>query len=127
MFVLDGTPVATSLYATRGRPDSRPVPDVDAPALARFAESVFVRTTGSLPSAVVVDVGTVLVPGAAAPTWTVIEANAAWSSGVYACDPDAALQAVLRSAGPRDEVRQSDVPFLRCGAGRGDPAGVPDN
>ncbi|WP_405674314.1 hypothetical protein [Streptomyces uncialis] len=43
-----------------------------------------------------------------------IEANAAWASGHYACDGDAALEVLLRSSRPRAEVPAADVPFLRA-------------
>lgn len=46
--------------------------------------------------------------------WAVIEANAAWASGHYACDGDAALEVLLRSSRPRAEVPAADVPFLRA-------------
>ncbi len=66
-----------------------------------------------LPSAVVVDVGLITDPGSGRPEWAVIEANAAWASGHYAADADAALDVALRSAMPRAAIAPADVPYLR--------------
>ncbi|WP_428956300.1 ATP-grasp domain-containing protein [Streptomyces sp. cg35] len=63
-----------------------------------------------LPSAVVVDVGRLAHDGG----WAVVEANAAWASGHYACDPDAALDVVLRAACPAGSVGRRDTRFLRA-------------
>ncbi|MFB7264339.1 ATP-grasp domain-containing protein, partial [Streptomyces nojiriensis] len=73
-------------------PTSRPVP----PAVPR-------------PSTAVVDVG--LPDGGG---WAVIEANPAWSSGGYACDPERVLDVVLRAAGPTAETAPADLPFARA-------------
>jgi hypothetical protein len=56
---------------------------------------------------VVVDVG--LTAGG----WAVVEANAAWASGGYACDPDAVLDVVIRAARPMAEHAPEDVRFVR--------------
>ncbi|MFI2604490.1 hypothetical protein ACH5AC_27990 [Streptomyces sp. NPDC018693] len=56
----------------------------------------------------VVDVG--LVEGAG---WAVVEANAAWAGGHYACDADAALEVVLRAARPEGEFPEADRVLLR--------------
>ncbi|WP_441265951.1 hypothetical protein [Streptomyces sp. OZ13] len=45
--------------------------------------------------------------------WAVVEANAAWASGHYACDVDAVLDVVLRAARPRGEAPARDAGFLR--------------
>ncbi|BFV60360.1 hypothetical protein KCMC57_up54640 [Kitasatospora sp. CMC57] len=58
--------------------------------------------------AVVVDVGLLADGG-----WAVVEANPAWASGGYACDPDAVLDVVLRAAGPLSELRAADRPYCR--------------
>ncbi|ANZ20216.1 hypothetical protein SNOUR_34940 [Streptomyces noursei ATCC 11455] len=51
----------------------------------------------------------------------VVGANAAWASGCYAADPEAALDTVLRAAGPpgrraagpRSRLAPRDLPFVR--------------
>src|SRR5262249_35622724 len=59
-----------------------------------FAARLFAPGVPALPSAVVVDVGRI------GEDWAVVEANAAWASGHYACDEDAVLDGVLRAAAP---------------------------
>ncbi|WP_030462388.1 ATP-grasp domain-containing protein [Kitasatospora sp. NRRL B-11411] len=118
LFVLDGTVRAASRYARGGElsfaaPESdAPESDghkSDAPELLAFAADVLAAATGpaALPSAAVVDLGR--TPHG----WAVVEANAAWASGGYACDPDAVLDVVLRAAGPLPELPSTDRPFLR--------------
>ncbi|MFE9626228.1 ATP-grasp domain-containing protein [Streptomyces sp. NPDC006527] len=106
LFVLDGEVRTGSRYAARGDLDVAPLAEDPRRAeVLAFAE----RLAGSgLPSAVVVDVG--LVDGSG---WAVVEANAAWASGHYACDADAALDVVLRAARPEAEFGAADHPFLR--------------
>ncbi|MGA4539231.1 ATP-grasp domain-containing protein [Uniformispora flossi] len=122
-FCLDGRVVAVSRYAVDG--DLAVVPADECPDGAEawaFAQHVLDAEAGRLPSAVVVDVGRI---GAAEPGlpqsagvggWAVVEANAAWASGGYACDPDAVLEVVLRAAGPAGEVRARDAGFVRAAA-----------
>ncbi|MCX5213983.1 ATP-grasp domain-containing protein [Kitasatospora sp. NBC_00240] len=110
LFVLDGAVHAASRYAVDGALSVAPL-DADPhreQALA-FAAEVLAGCAGSLPSAVVVDVGLLAGSGA----WSVVEANPAWASGGYACDPDAVLDVVLRAAGPAADVRDGDRRFCR--------------
>ncbi|WP_329214709.1 ATP-grasp domain-containing protein [Streptomyces sp. NBC_01485] len=106
LFVQDGEVRTGSRYATRGRLDVAPLTqDPRRAEVLAFAE----RLTGTgLPSAVVVEVG--LVDGSG---WAVVEANAAWASGHYACDADAALDVVLHAARPEGEFGAADRCFLR--------------
>ncbi|MFI5530443.1 ATP-grasp domain-containing protein [Kitasatospora sp. NPDC051853] len=103
LFVLDGTVRAASRYAVGG--DLAVSPEVPPAALAFAAE---VLATGGLPSAAVVDVGQ-LADG----SWAVVEANPAWASGGYACDPDAVLDVVLRAAGPAESLTPADRRYVR--------------
>lgn len=108
LFVLDGAVRAASRYSRDGEL-SVGAPESDAPELSVFAAEVLAAAAecAPLPSAAVVDVGR--TPGG----WAVVEANAAWASGGYACDPDAVLDVVLRAAGPLGRLPVSDRPFLR--------------
>ncbi|MBT2400601.1 ATP-grasp domain-containing protein [Streptomyces sp. ISL-100] len=108
LFVLDGEVVTGSRYAVRGGLDVVPLEEDTLHAQVLDFASLL-RTPGvpPLPSAVVVDVGT--VDG----RWAVVEANAAWASGHYACDSDAALDVVLRAARPAAETGPRDARFLR--------------
>ncbi|WP_372343170.1 ATP-grasp domain-containing protein [Streptomyces sp. KL116D] len=108
LFLLDGAVHAGSRYGRRGALDVAPLDD-DASRDEVLAFAARLPATG-LPSAIVVDVGRLTPDG----TFAVIEANAAWASGHYACDVDAALDVVLRAARPVDSVGHRDVRFLRA-------------
>ncbi|BCJ73144.1 hypothetical protein CS0771_26880 [Catellatospora sp. IY07-71] len=137
-FVAAGVVRAVSRYAVGGELDVASADDdvrsADAAAFAQTVCAVSAPFAGSaprggaaagaavdvdrvrrpgLPSAVVVDVGLIADPGSGRPEWAVIEANAAWASGHYAADADAALDVALRSAMPRAEIAPADVPYLR--------------
>ncbi|WP_330300025.1 ATP-grasp domain-containing protein [Streptomyces sp. NBC_00503] len=101
LFLLDGAVRTASRYAEDGRLSLGPV---SADALAFAAGLPF----STLPSAIVVDVGFADGGG-----WSVIEANAAWASGTYDCDPGRALDVVLRAARPRSAMEPRDLEFLR--------------
>ncbi|MFD9126162.1 ATP-grasp domain-containing protein [Kitasatospora sp. NPDC059571] len=103
LFVLDGAVLTASRYAVGGGLAVSPEVGADA-----FAFAADVLAAGGLPSAVVVDVGR-LTDG----RWAVVEANPAWASGGYACDPDRVLDVVLRAAGPADDVADTDVRYAR--------------
>ncbi|MGQ4359585.1 ATP-grasp domain-containing protein [Streptomyces sp. SAS_272] len=106
LFLRDGEVRTGSRYATRGDLDVAPLArDPRRGEVLAFAR----RLAGTgLPSAVVVDVG--LVDGCG---WAVVETNAAWASGHYACDADAALNVVLHGARPEGEFAAADRRFLR--------------
>lgn len=90
-FVLDRQVLAISAYYCRGRLISW----LGTWALDRakaFAEQLLADQSISIPDACVIDVGYIARYG-----WAVVEMNAAWSSGIYECDPDAVLD-VVRAA-----------------------------
>jgi hypothetical protein len=60
-----------------------------------------------LPPAVVVDVGQIEGQG-----WAVVEANAAWGSGLYGCDPIAVLDVLRRASVKRNAVSEEDRPWV---------------
>ena len=66
-------------------------------AATKFAEAVLAATDSMTPRAVVLDVGQIVGRG-----WAVVEANAAWGSGIYGCDPEVVLD-VIRHATVRPE------------------------
>jgi hypothetical protein len=47
----------------------------------------------------------------------VIEANAAWASGLYTSDPQRALDVLLRAAAPVQSIAARDRRFLRSPRG----------
>ncbi|MFF3324844.1 ATP-grasp domain-containing protein [Streptomyces sp. NPDC002889] len=105
LFLLDGVVVTGSRYAVHGDLDVAPL-DKD-PRRAEVLDFAARLGGTGLPSAIVVDVGA--VDGG----WAVVEANAAWASGHYACDDDTALDVVLRAARPAAETLPSDARFVR--------------
>ncbi|NUU22298.1 MAG: ATP-grasp domain-containing protein [Streptomycetaceae bacterium] len=109
LFVLDGRVAAASCYAVDGDLAVAPAADCPQwPAAEAFAREVLAVSARDLPGAVVVDVG--LLDGAG---WAVVEANAAWASGGYACDDDAVLDVVLRAGGPLADLSEHDRRFIR--------------
>lgn len=73
------------------------------PAELAEAESFVARVLADervpLPPATVVDVGTIRGRG-----WAVVEANPAWGSGIYACEPRQVLHTLAASCRRLDEV-----------------------
>ncbi|MFI9331506.1 ATP-grasp domain-containing protein [Kitasatospora sp. NPDC052868] len=126
LFVLDGVVRTASRYALDGELSVAPLDgDPYRAAVLRFGAEVLASSAGSLPSAVVVDVG-LLGDGPDGPSgsdgpdgpdgqpgWAVVEANAAWASGGYACDAAAVLDVVLRAAGPAAALAPADRPYCR--------------
>lgn len=100
-FVADRRRVTTSLYLRRGAlneaPDgSWPWTAGEREAAHAFLEQVLTANDVALPPGVVVDVG--LIEGRG---WAVVEANAAWGSGIYGCEPSAVLEALALASAPR--------------------------
>jgi hypothetical protein len=96
-FALDGEVLTLSPYWRDGQlaqaeDGSWPATEDEAGDARRFATAVLRDSRVSLPPAIVLDVGVVRGEG-----WAVIEANAAWGSGVYGCDPDEVLRVVRRA------------------------------
>ena len=60
-----------------------------------------------IPPAVVVDVGVISGVG-----WAIIEANAAWGSGIYGCDPDKVLDVIQRSCVQQHSLTAVDHEWL---------------
>lgn len=105
-FVLERAIVALSPYLKYGElaqtPEGSWVDDRTEQARA-FAAGVVSDNSVALPPAVVMDVG--LIEGRG---WAVIEANAAWGSGIYGCDPTAVLRVVRRACLPQGQVSAAD-------------------
>ncbi|WP_110945518.1 ATP-grasp domain-containing protein [Streptomyces avicenniae] len=121
LFLLDGRIAAASRYAVHGRLDAAPLADDPCEGdVRRFARRLLDVAGAALPSAVTVDVGLLAddTGGTGGGTrWAAVEANMAWFSHSYACEPDAVLDVVLRATGPRARVTPRDRPFLRAPAG----------
>ena len=97
-FCLDGHVVTHSPY-TRGDQlalfsDYAMTEEESTNAVAAAEEALCYSNLG-LPSAVVVDVGEIEGKG-----WGVVEANGAWGSGIYGCDPKLVLDVIRHCTKP---------------------------
>jgi hypothetical protein len=105
-FVLERQVATISAYLRLGElaqsPDGSWVDDRTEQARV-FAQRVVSDDSVGLPPAVVMDVGIIQGRG-----WAVVEANAAWGSGIYGCDPAAVLCVVRRACLPLDQVSPAD-------------------
>lgn len=114
LLVLDGAVTAGSRYMSSGRLDVRPLQeDVDAADVMDFARALLADAADSLPSAVTLDVGWAEHADRGDGGWAVVEANMAWFSNIYDCDPNLALAVVMRSAGPTARLAARDLAFVR--------------
>lgn len=91
-FALDRTVRTLSPYLRSGelsKLDGFTASDEEFAEAGTFAELVLSDSRVEVPKAVVVDVGKITGKG-----WAVVEANGAWGSGIYGCDPDSVLDVV---------------------------------
>lgn len=61
----------------------------------------------AIPPACVIDVGRIAGRG-----WAVVEANPAYGSGIYGCDPKEVLQVVNRATLHANDVTETDAPWV---------------
>jgi hypothetical protein len=73
----------------------------------RFAGQLLNDPAVRMPPALVVDIGKIR-----GGPWAVVEANPAWGSGIYGCDPDRALEVVRRSCVKADRLVDADKPWV---------------
>jgi len=105
-FVLEREVVALSPYLRRGELARSPDGGWDDERIEEaraFAQRIVSDNDVEAPPAVVIDVGVIEGRG-----WAVIEANAAWGSGIYGCDPTAVLPVVKRACLDRRQVSAAD-------------------
>jgi len=94
-FALDGRVRTLSPYLRRGalsRADGFCASDEELSTAQSLANEILATHAEKTPDAVVIDVGR-LEDG----NWAVVEANAAWGSGIYGCDPDVVLDVIRRA------------------------------
>jgi hypothetical protein len=89
-FVAEGQITTGSPYLVDGRGYSLDIDTSHMQAAQEFAEYVLLSDPTNMPSAFTLDVGL----DVATNKWLVIEANRAWSSGLYGCDPTAASDVI---------------------------------
>jgi ATP-grasp domain, R2K clade family 2 len=100
LFVCAGKVVTRSPYFRNGKLDLVARPD-ELSALRSFTKALLPEIESLLPPVAVLDIGKIAGKG-----WAVVEANPAWASGFYACDPKQALTALALATVPGDT--QSD-------------------
>ncbi len=94
-FVLDRRLATLSLYARHGEPqlDQGYASGADEDrAATSFIETMLADPRVDLERTAVIDIGLIGDRG-----WACVEQNAAWGAGLYACDPDAALDVIAAS------------------------------
>jgi len=105
-FVLEREVVTLSPYLRNGELAQSPEgrwEDERTEKARQFAQAVLTDGSVELPPAVVMDVGMIDGRG-----WAVIEANGAWGSGIYGCEPAAVLCVVRRACLQRGQVQGTD-------------------
>lgn len=118
-YVLDRRVITAGVYAFTGEDDSAVRERQLYDEGVRWMETFLADREVDMPSAVVIDIGFSTELG-----WSVVEANQAYASGVYAggfvnesaspgCDPVAILPILARAAGLRTKVAPEDEKWLR--------------
>jgi len=73
-----------------------------------FYAQTLADTALNLPPAIVLDIGKIAGRG-----WAIIETNGAWGTGLYGCDPAAALSVVRRATCNSATLSPVDQPWVR--------------
>lgn len=94
-FVLNGKIETYSTYWRNGEFDTNGLSATEEIGMFTFFENFIKENHSTLPKAVVVDFGIIRDKG-----WALIEANPAWCSGLYACNPSKALEVIVKSCQP---------------------------
>ena len=68
-----------------------------------FAEGLLSDSSVRVPPSVVIDIGIIEGRG-----WAVVEANPAWASGIYGCDPQEVLSVIARAFLKTNQVSEED-------------------
>lgn len=112
-FILDRQVVAMSPYLRGGQrveqsDGSWPATAEEIDAARAFHSTVLNDARLAIPPACVIDVGLITGRG-----WAIVEANSAWGSGLYACDPASVLPVVRRACIAKGLATPDDAPWLR--------------
>ena len=107
-FVLEGQVVTASPYAWKGEREEAGSAPFELEEARAFTAAVLTRAGAVFPPAVVLDVGRIDGRG-----WAVVEANPAWSSGLYACEPGAVLRVLQRASGSLRRLNPSEARWHR--------------
>ncbi|MCB0036612.1 MAG: ATP-grasp domain-containing protein [Anaerolineales bacterium] len=101
-FIRDGKLQAMSIYMVGGEPavygaERWTAASATDDAAVEFVQKVLADKRVQLPMAVVIDIGLIEERG-----WSIVEANPAWASGIYNCQPEGVL-ATLKAAVRADD------------------------
>lgn len=103
LFIREGKVSTRSPYFRDGKLDFAPRPR-ELEELRAFSQALLEEVAPLLPPTVVLDLGKIAGRG-----WAVVEANPAWASGLYRCDPARVLQALADATVPNS----TQSPWLR--------------
>ncbi len=109
-FVLDRQVIDISPYLRFGELARTPEGewfDERTEAAKIYATSAMADDSFAIPPAVVMDVGVIEGRG-----WAIVEANAAWGSGIYGCDPANLLKVIRRACVPINRITDADRPWI---------------
>ncbi|MBS1956049.1 MAG: ATP-grasp domain-containing protein [Cyanobacteria bacterium SZAS-4] len=81
--------------------------NADVEERTKFVQSLLTNVNIDLPPAIVIDVGTISGSG-----WAVVEANPAFGSEIYRCDPMPVLPVLARSIVSMQRITQSDRKWI---------------
>ena len=103
-FILNRLAAAFSPYIRRGAPmqagdSATEATPEETHAAVEFCGRLLTDSVIPIPPAVVIDVGRIDGRG-----WAVVEANAAWASGIYGCDAGRVLEVIARACRRREDV-----------------------
>jgi ATP-grasp domain-containing protein len=112
-FVLDRNVMTLSPYLRNGELARQPdgtweIATSEMAEAEDFCKTILADARTQVPPAFVLDVGVISDRG-----WAVVEANAAWGSGLYACDSEAALAVVRRACIAKAHAAAEDVKWIR--------------
>jgi hypothetical protein len=112
-FVLERTLAAISPYLRAGAlaqaaDGSWPASAEERVEAERFLQAVLADEAVPLPPAVTLDIGRIVDHG-----WAIVEANAAWGSGIYGCSPERVLTVLRRATLKDDAVPPADRFWVR--------------
>ena len=111
-FVLDDSVVTVSPYMLNGelaKTDDgvwQHDPSLEEEAQS-FAAQMLAASEVPFPPAFVLDLGIISSQG-----WAVLEANPAWGSGIYGCDPDHAFQVIRRACLLPNQITDADRSWI---------------
>ena len=110
-FVLNGLISTFSIYSRRATllaDASSWTRTPEATEVVDFCGRLIRDSAVSIPPSVAIDIGRIDNRG-----WAVVEANAAWASGIYGCEPRKVLDVIERACVKRENIPDADKVWVR--------------